>query len=68
MAGALSRKRRRDGEPLAEFLRRADLARVKGVLADLERITEADAQPADFVDLAEDHEYAPEVLDGECSA
>ena len=59
---------RRDGERLAEFLRRTDLARVKSVLSDLERLTEADARPEDFIDLAEDHEFAPEVLDGECSA
>ncbi len=57
-----------NGETFAEFFRRADLARVKDLLADLERITEADAQPADFIDLAEEHEYAPEVMDGECSA
>jgi sulfite reductase (NADPH) hemoprotein beta-component len=59
---------RRHGERLAEFFRRVDLARVKSVLADLEHLTEADALPADFIDLAEDHEFAPEVMDGECSA
>ena len=59
---------RRDGERLAAFFRRTDIARVKAVLSDLERLTEADARPEDFIDLAEDHEFAPEVLDGECSA
>jgi sulfite reductase (NADPH) hemoprotein beta-component len=59
---------RRDGERLADFYRRADVAQVKSALADLERLTDADAQPADFIDLAEDHEFAPEVMDGECSA
>ncbi|HWJ56475.1 MAG TPA: hypothetical protein VNR90_09645, partial [Vicinamibacterales bacterium] len=59
---------RRDGEQIFDFLRRADVARVKTVLADLERLTEADARPEDFIDLAEDHEFAPEVMDGECSA
>jgi len=59
---------RRDGERLADFYRRVDLARVKDVLSDLERLTDADARPEDFIDLAEDHEFAPEVLDGECSA
>ena len=59
---------RRDGETLAEFFRRADLARVKGALADLERITERDALPSDYVDLAEEQEFAPVVMDGECSA
>jgi sulfite reductase (NADPH) hemoprotein beta-component len=59
---------RRDGERLTDFLRRADLARVKDLLADLERLTDADARPEDFIDLAEDQEFAPVILDGECSA
>jgi sulfite reductase (NADPH) hemoprotein beta-component len=59
---------RREGERLAEFFRRTDVARVKEVLSDLEHLTEADARPEDFIDLAEDHAFAPEVLDGECSA
>ncbi len=59
---------RRAGERLADFFRRADVARVKGALADLERLTDADARPEDFIDLAEDHEFTPEVMDGECSA
>jgi len=65
---ALYQAERRDGERLAEYFRRADVARVKTALADLERLTEADAQPDDFVDLGEDHAFAPEVMDGECSA
>jgi len=60
--------RRQDGETLAGFFRRADLAHVKGALADLERIDPADTVPLDFVDLGEEHEFTPEVLDGECSA
>jgi sulfite reductase (NADPH) hemoprotein beta-component len=59
---------RRDGERLAEFFRRADIAHVKSVLADLERLTGEDAVPLDFVDLGEDQAFAPEVMDGECSA
>jgi len=59
---------RRDGERLADFYRRTDVALVKTVLADLEHLTEADALPPDFIDLGEDHAFAPEVLDGECSA
>ncbi len=62
------RNRRRRGERLAEFFCRADLAEVKAALADLERITEADALPDDYIDLGEDRTFAPEVLDGECSA
>ena len=64
----LYRADRREGERIADFFRRADVARVKLALADLERLTEADAQPEDFVDLGEDHAFAPEVMDGECSA
>jgi sulfite reductase (NADPH) hemoprotein beta-component len=64
----LYRAERHDGERLADFYRRADVARVKTVLADLERLTEADAQPEDFIDLAEEQEFAPVVMDGECSA
>ena len=47
---------RRDGERLADFYRRADLAHVKDALSDLERLTDADARPEDFIDLAEDHD------------
>ena len=56
------------GETLAEFFRRADLAQVKGALADLERLGESDAAPIDFIDLGEAHEFNPEVQEGECSA
>jgi sulfite reductase (NADPH) hemoprotein beta-component len=55
-------------ERLADFLRRTDISRVKHALADLENLTEADAQPDDFIDPGEDHAFQPEVLDGECSA
>jgi sulfite reductase (NADPH) hemoprotein beta-component len=65
---ALYQAERRDGERLGDFFRRADLGRVKVALADLERLTEAEARPEDFIDLAEDHEFTPEVMDGECSA
>jgi sulfite reductase (NADPH) hemoprotein beta-component len=64
----LYRSERHVGEGLAVFLRRIDVRRVKDALADLEGLTEADAKPDDFVDLGEDHAFAPEVLDGECSA
>jgi len=58
---------RRDGERLSDFFIRTDVARVKTVLADLEKLTESDARPEDFIDLAEEQEFAPVVLDGECS-
>jgi hypothetical protein len=49
-------------------MRRADAGRVKAVLSDLEAITEETADPSDYIDLAEDKAFAPEVLEGECSA
>ena len=57
-----------DGESATAFFGRIDLPRVKQSLADLERLSPEDAVPADFIDLGEDAEFAPEVLDGECSA
>jgi len=59
---------RREGERLTDFFRRADIGRVKDALSDLEKLTAADALPEDFIDLAEDQEFAPVVMDGECSA
>jgi sulfite reductase (NADPH) hemoprotein beta-component len=59
---------RRDGESAREFIRRLPVARVKELLADLEALAEQDAQPTDFVDLGEQTEFRPEVMDGECSA
>jgi sulfite reductase (NADPH) hemoprotein beta-component len=65
---AFYQRERGDGESAPEFFQRVDLARVTGELEDLQRFTEADAVPLDFVDLAETAEFAPEVMDGECSA
>jgi sulfite reductase beta subunit-like hemoprotein len=65
---AIYREDRQADESLAAFMRRADIARLKGALSDLEAITEATAEATDFIDLAEDKAFAPEVLDGECSA
>lgn len=59
---------RLEGESAPAFFARVDLARVKTLLADLEQLTAEDALPADFVDLGEDVEFAPEVMAGECSA
>jgi sulfite reductase beta subunit-like hemoprotein len=56
------------GETADAFLRRVDLAKVKALLADLEQITEADASPADFVDLGDAGEFKVEAMEGECSA
>ena len=59
---------RRDGESATDFFGRVDVERVKHVLMPLERITAEDAVPDDYIDLAEAGEFAPVVMDGECSA
>jgi sulfite reductase beta subunit-like hemoprotein len=56
------------GESATSFFGRVSVERVRLMLADLERLMAADAEPADYVDLAESAEFAPEVMDGECSA
>jgi sulfite reductase beta subunit-like hemoprotein len=64
----LYRAEREPGESAREFLARVEVARVKQALVDLEALTEADALPADYVDLGEDHEFQLEAMEGECSA
>jgi hypothetical protein len=59
---------RRPDESATEFFERVDVERVKHVLMPLERITAEDAVPDDYIDLAEAGEFAPVVMDGECSA
>jgi sulfite reductase (NADPH) hemoprotein beta-component len=54
-------------EPIA-FFRRVETPRVKALLADLEKLAPEAATEQDFIDLAEDHAFNPEVMDGECSA
>jgi sulfite reductase (NADPH) hemoprotein beta-component len=54
------------GESPLAFFRRIDLAAVKSALAGLELAADS-AAPEDFVDLAEEHEFTPDVQDGECS-
>jgi hypothetical protein len=61
-------KERNAGESAPDFFRRIDVDQVRLALADLERLTQEKAVPTDFVDLAEAAEFAPEVMDGECSA
>jgi sulfite reductase (ferredoxin) len=59
---------REGGESLGAFYRRVPPAQATEALKDLAAITTEEAQPADYFDLGETHEYAPEVMDGECSA
>jgi len=61
-------REKREGETATAFFGRVSVERVRLTLADLERLTSADALPVDYVDLAESAEFAPEVMDGECSA
>jgi sulfite reductase beta subunit-like hemoprotein len=64
----LSRTERREGESATAFFRRLDVGSVKALLADLEALTPAQAEAADYVDLGEQAEFKMEVLEGECSA
>jgi sulfite reductase (NADPH) hemoprotein beta-component len=59
---------RSEGETATAFFRRVDVARVKGVLSDLEQMTPTTTTTDDFVDLAETAEFKPEIQEGECSA
>jgi sulfite reductase (NADPH) hemoprotein beta-component len=65
---ALYAREREAEESAPAFFARVDLDRVKVELADLERLQPGDAVPADFVDLGDADEFAPVVMDGECSA
>jgi sulfite reductase (NADPH) hemoprotein beta-component len=61
-------RERSDGESAMAFFGRVGMDLVKATLGDLERLEAGDAAAADFVDLGEAGEFAPEVMDGECSA
>jgi len=65
---ALYASDRAPGESARAFFARADLARVKAALADLEALTPESARPEDFVDLGDALEFKVETLAGECSA
>ena len=56
------------GESARAFFRRVELARVKALLADLEKLTAEDAVPTDYQDLGEDGAFEVATLEGECSA
>ena len=60
-------RQRGPGESADAFFAGLDVAEVKALLADLERLTPEDAVPADFVDLGEETQFAPEVMEGECA-
>src|SRR5947207_13599898 len=58
---------RTPGESAEAFFARVELADVRRQLADLERLQPGDAMPLDFIDLGEEAEFAPEVMEGECA-
>jgi sulfite reductase (NADPH) hemoprotein beta-component len=58
---------RQGDETAAAFFSRVDIKKVKALLADLEPLAPEDAKPEDFIDLAEDHAFAPETSEGECA-
>jgi sulfite reductase beta subunit-like hemoprotein len=58
---------RQGDESAARFFNRVDVGKVKALLADLEPLTPEQAKPEDFIDLAEDHAFAPETSEGECA-
>ena len=64
----LYRDEKQAGEKPEAFFRRVDAAKVKALLLESRDDHGATAAVPDFIDLAEDHAFAPEVMDGECSA
>jgi len=64
---ALYAASRNPGESATAFFARIELDDVKRQLVDLERLRPGDAVPLDFVDLGEQTEFAPEVMEGECA-
>jgi len=65
---ALYARDRAPGESATDFFARVELGAVKIELADLARLSAEELQEADYIDLGEASEFAPEVMDGECSA
>ena len=59
---------RAEGESAPAYFARVALDAVKSELADLETLRPGDAVEADFIDLGDATEFAPVVMDGECSA
>ena len=55
------------GESAPAFFRRVEVSVVKAALADLAVLAPAEATADDFVDLGDDVEFQPDVMDGECS-
>jgi len=60
-------RERQPDESATAYFGRVELGVVKETLADLERLQPGDAGPADYIDLGEAAEFAPEVMEGECA-
>src|SRR6185436_14111052 len=56
---ALYGREKNAGETATAFFQRVELPKVKTLLADLEALTEKDAQGDDFIDLGETHAFNP---------
>jgi sulfite reductase (NADPH) hemoprotein beta-component len=61
-------REKRTHETATEFFGRVEVERVKLALFPLEQFRAEDAAPEDYIDLAESGEFAPVIMDGECSA
>ena len=64
----LYRSKREGNEELGAFFRRLPPALATDALKDLALLGPTETSDQDFVDLGETHTFAPEVMDGECSA
>jgi sulfite reductase (NADPH) hemoprotein beta-component len=64
---SLYRAQARPGESALAFFRRVDAAAAKAALAGLDRLAPETATPIDFVDIGDDAEFDPSILDGECT-
>jgi sulfite reductase beta subunit-like hemoprotein len=64
----LYRTKGEPGEELGAFFRRIPPASATEVLKDLAQLLPNETTDEDFIDLGESQTFAPEVMDGECSA
>jgi len=60
-------RERQPDESATAYFGRVELELVKQTLADLEKLQPGDAVDADYIDLGEAAEFAPEVMEGECA-
>jgi sulfite reductase beta subunit-like hemoprotein len=64
----LYKAQRQENEELGAFFRRVPPAAATDALKDLASLLPNETKDDDFVDLGESQAFAPEVMDGECSA